>query len=150
MEHLSAHESCTAPDCGVDMLERVEFLGYTENGIAFPVVLHDKPHTDPMAVHMELRVHPTRSIAWVFSRHLLIEGMHQQTGDGDVQIAPDAEFVSVGLLGTTSAGKESRSSVFLPRNVVQRYLTNTATHDEPWRGRRSDELIDELLATLAV
>lgn len=44
--------------------------------------------SDPYAVHVRFSSGNAADVEWVFARRLLAEGLHQQSGQGDVRIAP--------------------------------------------------------------
>ena len=44
--------------------------------------------TDPYAVHLRFSSGNAADIEWVFARSLLAEGLHRQSGHGDVRVAP--------------------------------------------------------------
>lgn len=44
--------------------------------------------SDPHAVHLSFSNGVSDDVDWVFSRLLLADGLHRQTGQGDVRIAP--------------------------------------------------------------
>jgi Streptomyces sporulation and cell division protein, SsgA len=44
--------------------------------------------TDPYAVEMTIRLRNQKPITWLFGRDLLDDGLRQQSGVGDVRIAP--------------------------------------------------------------
>jgi hypothetical protein len=49
---------------------------------------------DPYAVALVIRVPGDEEVRWMFSRELLAEGIHCQSGMGDVMVAPCAEAPS--------------------------------------------------------
>ncbi len=44
--------------------------------------------SDPYAVHLRFSSANAPDVEWVFARRLLAEGLHRQSGQGDVRIAP--------------------------------------------------------------
>ncbi|MFI7240451.1 SsgA family sporulation/cell division regulator [Streptomyces qinglanensis] len=43
---------------------------------------------DPYAVHMTFHIHSDTPVRWTFARELLVEGVAQPCGDGDVRVWP--------------------------------------------------------------
>lgn len=43
---------------------------------------------DPQAVHLRFSSGNAADVEWVFARRLLAEGLHRQSGRGDVRVAP--------------------------------------------------------------
>lgn len=60
---------------------------------------------DPFAVHMVFTTAPGREVRWVFARDLLLDGLLQPAGQGDVRVWPSP--------GGLAAAGSSRDGVFL-------------------------------------
>ncbi|MGW3121685.1 SsgA family sporulation/cell division regulator [Streptomyces sp. NPDC001107] len=89
-----------------------------------PAELHYEM-SDPYAVRLSLGAPATRSVDWVFARSLLTEGLHRQTGTGDVLVIPrhGCHPNSVRIVLRSSGGAamidiaESAVAAFLRRTV---------------------------------
>jgi hypothetical protein len=57
--------------------------------------------TDPYAVRAEFITGMTEGVSWIFARDLLMEGVQQPTGEGDVRVwpatSPDGPVVLISL-----------------------------------------------------
>ncbi len=103
---------------------------------------------DPYAITMVFR-REDREVTWVFGRDLLIRGLHEQTGDGDVQVFPSvgADGHAVVLLELRSPA--GRALVQAPAREVQSFLACTTRL--VWPGEESDHLcVDDAITALLV
>ncbi|MGP3975484.1 SsgA family sporulation/cell division regulator [Streptomyces sp. 8N114] len=58
-----------------------------ERSVAVPARLSYRTD-DPYAVHMAFHIHSETPVHWTFARELLVEGLAQPCGDGDVRVWP--------------------------------------------------------------
>ena len=99
-------------------------------GITLDVAL-DYGLDDPVAVGLTIR-HPDQpgeAIRWVFARDLLVDGLVQATGIGDVRVIPARnprrDEVWIAISGSTDDGDRARAIVQLPRSRVARFVRQT-------------------------
>ena len=90
-----------------------------------------------------------RAVTWVFGRELLMRGLHEQTGDGDVQVFPSvgADGHAVVLLELGSPA--GHALVQAPTRDVLSFLACTTRL--VWPGEESDHLcVDDAITALLV
>ncbi|NSC21931.1 SsgA family sporulation/cell division regulator [Streptomyces albus subsp. chlorinus] len=58
-----------------------------ERSVAVPARLSYRTN-DPYAVHVVFHIHSETPVHWTFARELLLEGVDQPSGDGDVRVWP--------------------------------------------------------------
>ncbi|MFI8853783.1 SsgA family sporulation/cell division regulator [Streptomyces sp. 891-h] len=58
-----------------------------ERSVAVPARLSYRTD-DPYAVHMTFHIYSETPVHWTFARELLVEGVSQPCGDGDVRVWP--------------------------------------------------------------
>lgn len=103
---------------------------------------------DPYAVSMTFR-RGERQVTWVFGRALLMRGVHEPTGDGDVQVFPSvgADGRAVVLLELTAPSGHA-----LVQAQARDVLTFLAcTTRAVWPGTEADHLsVDDVITALLV
>jgi hypothetical protein len=103
---------------------------------------------DPYAVSMAF-LQDGQEVVWVFGRGLLMQGLHEPAGEGDVQVFP-----SVGADGRAVVLLELRSRtghalVQTPTREVLRFLARTTR--AVWPGEETDHLgVDDAITALLV
>jgi hypothetical protein len=102
--------------------------------------------SDPYAVSVELEPEAGKGVTWVFARQLLTDGLHEQTGDGDVRVWPSRGARRVRIL---LASPDGEATVDLPSAPLAEFLREShqvcAVGAEPHR----IDLDAELRALLA-
>jgi hypothetical protein len=94
---------------------------------------------DPYAVHTVFHAEPGggEAVSWCFARDLLVTGLDEPTGIGDVRVwpwaTPHGDFVALAL---SSPGGNALFEV--PRSVVVRFLRRTYLAVQP--GRETEHL----------
>ena len=74
-----------------------------EHGDAVPVdAVLGYDSADPFAVSVTFRVSAEEQVRWVFARDLLVDGLDNPSGQGDVMIWPDAIDPDVIVLSLTT------------------------------------------------
>ena len=74
-----------------------------EHGDAVPVdAVLGYDSADPFAVSVTFRVSAEEQVRWVFARDLLVDGLDNPSGQGDVMIWPDAIDADVIVLSLTT------------------------------------------------
>ncbi|MGY1435982.1 SsgA family sporulation/cell division regulator [Streptomyces reniochalinae] len=58
-----------------------------ERSVAVPARLSYRTD-DPFAVHVTFHIHSMTPVRWTFARQLLVQGVAQPCGDGDVRVWP--------------------------------------------------------------
>ncbi|MEU5833379.1 SsgA family sporulation/cell division regulator [Streptomyces diacarni] len=58
-----------------------------ERSVAVPARLSYRTD-DPIAVHVAFHIHSETPVHWTFARQLLVEGVAEPCGDGDVRVWP--------------------------------------------------------------
>ncbi|HSJ20378.1 MAG TPA: SsgA family sporulation/cell division regulator [Nocardioidaceae bacterium] len=103
---------------------------------------------DPYAVAVAFLSHGTE-VLWVFARDLLIRGVSEPTGDGDVQVFPsldDDGRAEVGLMLRSPAGQ---TLMKVPARDVMGFLARSTR--SVWPGTESDHLsADKAIAAILV
>jgi hypothetical protein len=105
--------------------------------------------SDPLAVTLVLKASP-RDVRWTFARDLLVDGLSQPAGEGDVVVFPfldEATGAAVTVLGLRSPDGEFMSQ--MPQQEVRAFVQGTL--DSVPLGTESDlidldELVDLLVA----
>jgi hypothetical protein len=113
--------------------------------VVLPAQLHYDA-ADPFAVTTTFFLGDGFEVAWVLARELLVGGLHQQTGDGDVALRP-----STGASGTEVelmlSVPERHARVTLPAEALAAFLR--ASHDLVAPGTESDYLdLDAMILQL--
>jgi sporulation and cell division protein SsgA len=126
--------------------EQVAALLPTGGGAVTPVTTRwTYDPTEPFAVTVAFATERGHWVEWVFARDLLIDGLHEPTGDGDLRVSPDIEpdllvleiFAPSGSAAFTLDREDTMD--FLARTLEQVPAGTESTHFD----------IDRLLAELS-
>lgn len=108
-----------------EMSGRIEAGGETHNIVASLSYGADAPHE----VLLTLGHGRGQITEWVFGRDLLVDGLVQATGIGDVRVIPARnprrDEVWIAISGSTDDGDRARAIVQLPRSRVARFVRQT-------------------------
>jgi hypothetical protein len=103
---------------------------------------------DPYAITMVFR-REDREVTWVFGRDLLMRGLHEQTGDGDVQVFPSVGADGRAVVLLELASPAGHALVQAPARDVLTFLACTTRL--VWPGEESDHLrVDDAITALLV
>ncbi|HVW44759.1 MAG TPA: SsgA family sporulation/cell division regulator [Amycolatopsis sp.] len=107
-----------------DVVEQHQFV--TLNGCATPVFSRwSYVARDPYAVALSFRAQRGQWIDWVFARDLLIAGLSEPVGLGDVRVRPDLSFEE-GLFVVELESPDGYAVVEMRRADVESFLEATA------------------------
>ena len=120
-----------------------------EHGDAVPVdAVLGYDSADPFAVSVTFRVTTDEQVRWVFARELLIAGLDNPTGRGDVMVWPDAMDPDVIILSLTTPQGHAlfEARRWIVRDFVEQSLATVPAGTESahldWDG-----ILSTLLAT---
>jgi hypothetical protein len=120
-----------------DVVEQHQFV--TLNGCGTPVFSRwSYVAGDPYVVNLAFRTERGRWIEWAFARDLLVEGLEEPAGLGDVRVRPDLAFEDE-LLVIELESPDGYAIVEMRREDVERFAD--ATREVVALGTES-ELID--------
>jgi hypothetical protein len=103
---------------------------------------------DPYAVSIAFLVHG-REVVWVFGRDLLLHGVTEPVGDGDVQVLPSIDADGRAQVLVSLAAPTGHALVEAPARDVHRFLALTA--QAVWPGTEGDRLsADDAIAAILV
>ena len=92
-----------------------------EHGDAVPVdAVLGYDSADPFAVSVTFRVSAEEQVRWVFARELLMAGLDNPTGQGDVMVWPDAIDSDVIILSLTTP--QGHALFEAPRWIVRDFV----------------------------
>ena len=101
---------------------------------------------EPFTVSLSFRVEPGEWIDWEFARDLLITGLDEPVGDGDIRVRPDLA-VDADILVLELESPDGYGVAEFHRDDVRRFVE--ATRDLVEQGEESDHLdIDAVIADL--
>ena len=105
-------------------------------------------HTQPLEVRVEFLNDIGGAVTWVLSRDLLIAGLHQPSGHGDVRIWPSADYAD-GPVYVELCSPSGQALFEAPRGKLVEFLYRTYELVPP--GQESEHLnIDAELEVLLV
>jgi hypothetical protein len=103
---------------------------------------------DPYAVAVAFLSHGTE-VLWVFGRDLLIRGVSEPTGDGDVQVFPSLDEDGRAEVGLTLRSPAGQTLMKVPARDVMDFLALTTR--SVWPGTEGDHLsADKAIAAILV
>ena len=103
---------------------------------------------DPYAVTVVF-MHDGREVVWVFGRGLLMQGLHEPTGDGDVQVFPSVGADGRAVVILELRSPRSHALVQARTREVLSFLARTTR--AVWPGEESDHLrVDDAITALLV
>ncbi|MBO8193041.1 SsgA family sporulation/cell division regulator [Streptomyces oryzae] len=101
---------------------------------------------DPYAVHMTFHIHSETPVHWTFARELLVEGLAQPCGDGDVRVWPTC-VAGREVLCMALSSPNGDALLEAPSSVVAAWLERTMRAVAP--GSELEALgLDEQLSAL--
>ncbi|MBQ0862863.1 SsgA family sporulation/cell division regulator [Streptomyces smyrnaeus] len=101
---------------------------------------------DPYAVHMTFHIYSEKPVDWTFARELLVKGVTQPSGDGDVRVWPTC-VAGRKMLCLALSSPNGDALLETPSDVVAAWLARTL-HAVP-QGSESEALgLDEQLIEL--
>lgn len=113
---------------------------------AITAVLEYDPAADPFAVSARFDVAGAR-VVWTFARELLLDGLREPTGDGDVHVWPAEDDHGRALIALELNSPDGEALLQVGTDDVHRFLQQSLASVP--RGLESDLLdIDDLLAQL--
>ncbi|MFZ5846922.1 MAG: SsgA family sporulation/cell division regulator [Actinomycetota bacterium] len=98
--------------------------------------LHYDP-TDPYAVAVHFLVDGA-TVRWVFSRELLMSGVHEPVGEGDVRVSPSLDPDGRAALLLTLQSPAGRAVIKMRSRDVLDFLAHTSR--AVWPGTESDHV----------
>jgi Streptomyces sporulation and cell division protein, SsgA len=102
--------------------------------------------SDPYAVTMVL-TGPTGPVVWVFGRDLLLDGLGEPTGDGDVHVSPSLDAYGRAVILVELSAPSGAALVQLRSGDLARFVDLTVSLVAP--GSESDHLdVDAGIAAL--
>ncbi|PXY31887.1 SsgA family sporulation/cell division regulator [Prauserella muralis] len=117
------------------------------NGCSTPVLSRLAYTTaEPFTVALAFRIEPGEWVEWEFARDLLITGLTEPAGIGDVRVRPDLSL-DEGILVLELESPDGYAVVELGRDDVARFVQATTEFVAP--GAESEHLdLDSLIADL--
>jgi hypothetical protein len=102
--------------------------------------------SNPYAVELSFRTEGA-DVVWLFGRHLLMRGVHEPAGHGDVQIRPGIDPDGHGVVVLQLLSPDGAALVEARAGDVLAFLAHTT--QEVWPGTEGDHLdVDETIAAL--
>lgn len=117
------------------------------NGCSTPVLSRlSYVATEPFTVALAFRIEPGEWVEWEFARELLITGLTEPAGSGDIRVRPDLA-VDAGILVLELESPDGYAVVEVDREDVRRFTE--ATTEVVEQGAESSHLdLDALIADL--
>ena len=104
---------------------------------------------DPYAVTMVFRT-GVQEVLWTFGRELLVEGLYEPTGDGDVHVSPALSLTGRAMVSIELSSPDGHLVLQAPSSDIHDFLARSAAVVAP--GTESDYfdvdlLINQVLAS---
>ena len=104
--------------------------------------------SDPYAVTVAF-LQEGEELTWLFARDLLMAGLHEPTGDGDVMLAPSIDPEGRAVVVLELRSPDGVALVEAPSHDVLRFLARTTR--AVWPGTESRHLrVDDAIASILV
>ncbi|MGZ4436897.1 MAG: SsgA family sporulation/cell division regulator [Nocardioides sp.] len=105
-------------------------------------------HLDPYAVTVAFLL-GGREVTWVFGRELLMTGVHEPAGEGDVALFPSVGHDGRAVVVLELRAAEGQALVEVPARDVLRFLARTTR--SVWPGTESEHVsVDDAIASILV
>jgi hypothetical protein len=139
-----------------------ERMSTTSRSVSRPVVFEVIGPEMPMPVEAELRYDPAdpyavavafqsydTEVLWVFGRDLLLRGISEPTGDGDVQVFPSLDDDGRAEIGLVLRSPGGQTLMKVPGRDVMDFLAHSAR--SVWPGTEGDHVsADRAIAAILV